>query len=214
MLIRQIHHAEFLIETESGFRIVTDPYDSSCGYPVEQLEADAVLVSHGHRDHNAVENIAGHPSVISEEGIFSPDPMIRITAVSGCHDDEQGRKRGKTLLFLIEAEGLRLVHLGDLGCPLDEEQIRKLFRPDILMVPVGGFFTIDGTQAAETADSLAAHTVLPMHYKTDYIADWPVSGPKEFLDAYSGQTVLRDAEALRITSGDMECQPRVVLFRQ
>ena len=214
MVIRQIHHAEFLIETESGFRIVTDPYDSSCGYPVEAVRADAVLVSHGHHDHNAVETISGHPTVISTEGIFSPDPMIRVTAVTGYHDDEEGRKRGTTLLFLIEAEGLRIVHLGDLGDALDEEKIRKLFRPDILMIPVGGFFTIDGKQAAETAKALGARTVLPMHYKTEYIAGWPISGPEEFLDAYSAQTVFRDAEALRVTSGDMECQPQAVLFRQ
>ena len=214
MVIRQIHHAEFLIETEGGFRIVTDPYDSSCGYPVETVEADAVLVSHGHHDHNAVENVSGHPAVISEEGVFSPDPMIRVTSISGYHDDEQGRKRGTTLLFLIEAEGLRIVHLGDLGCMLDEENIRKLFRPDVLMIPVGGFFTIDGKQAAETAKKLEARTVLPMHYKTDYIAGWPISGPEEFMNAFSGQTAFRDAEALRVTAGDMECQPRVVLFRQ
>ena len=214
MVIRQIHHAEFLIETEGGFRIVTDPYDSSCGYPVETVEADAVLVSHGHHDHNAVENVSGHPAVISEEGVFSPDPMIRVTSISGYHDDEQGRKRGTTLLFLIEAEGLRIVHLGDLGCMLDEEKIRKLFRPDVLMIPVGGFFTIDGKQAAETAKKLEARTVLPMHYKTDYIAGWPISGPEEFMNAFSGQTAFRDAEALRVTAGDMECQPRVVLFRQ
>ena len=214
MVIRQIHHAEFLIETESGFRIVTDPYDASCGYPVEKVQADTVLVSHGHHDHNAVENVTGHPAVISEEGVFSPDPMIRVTSVSGYHDDEQGQKRGTTLLFLIEAEGLRIVHLGDLGCLLDEEKIRKLFRPDILMIPVGGFFTIDGKQAADTARALEARTVLPMHYKTDYIAGWPISGPEEFMNAFSGQTAFRDAEALRVTAGDMECQPRVVLFRQ
>ena len=118
------------------------------------------------------------------------------------------------MLFLIEAEGLRVVHLGDLGCALNEEQIRKLFRPDILMVPVGGFFTIDGKQAAETAKILEARTVLPMHYKTQYISGWPISGPEDFLKAYSGKAVLQDAEALRVTSGDMECQPQAVLFRQ
>ena len=161
-----------------------------------------------------MENITGHPAVISGEGTFSPDPMIRITAIAGYHDDEEGKKRGTTLLFLIEAEGLRVVHLGDLGCALNEEQIRKLFRPDILMVPVGGFFTIDGKQAAETAKILEARTVLPMHYKTQYISGWPISGPEDFLNAYSGKTVLQDAEALRVTSGDMECHPQTVLFRQ
>ena len=213
MVIRQIHHAEFLIETESGFRIATDPYDSSCGYPVEQVKADAVLVSHAHRDHNAVENISGNPAVISEEGSFSPDPLIRITAISGYHDDEEGRKRGTTLLFLIEAEGLRVVHLGDLGCMPDGEQLRQLSHPDVLMIPVGGFYTIDGKTAREIARLLRPAVTLPMHYKTAHNADWPISGPESFLEGIPEEKIRRDIEILRVTEKDLDCQPAVALFK-
>ena len=168
MLIRHIGHAEFLIITESGERIVTDPYDASCGYPVTKIQADTVLVSHGHHDHNAVENLEGIRTVVEQAGCYTLNSGIRVTAIQGYHDDVQGKKRGETLLFLLEAEGLRIVHLGDLGCALTAEQAEILKKPDILMIPVGGFFTIDGKTARETVKQLEPLVTLPMHYKTRY----------------------------------------------
>lgn len=214
MLIRHIGHAEFQIETESGVRIVTDPYDAGCGYPLRKVTADLALVSHHHHDHDAVENLRGEPRVIDTAGVFRPENDIRITALRGFHDDEGGSKRGETLLFLIETEGLRIVHLGDLGCAPDEGQAAALKEPDVLMIPVGGFYTIGAKQAKETADRLGARIILPMHYKTEYNRDWPISGPEEFLSLYAGAEICTDAEALRVTKADMECQPRVVLFHR
>ena len=214
MLFRHIGHAEFLIETESGVRIVTDPYDASCGYPVRKTAADIALVSHHHHDHDAVENLKGEPRVIDTAGTFTPEQDVRVTAVRGWHDDAEGRKRGETLLFLIETEGLRIVHLGDLGCGLTGEQAEQLKNPDVLMVPVGGFFTIDGKQAKDTAQQLGARIILPMHYKTAYNADWPISGPEEFLNLFDPESICTGAEALRVTREDLECQPGIVLFRE
>ena len=214
MLIRHAGHAEFVIELESGYRIVTDPFDAGTGYPVRKEKADAVLVSHHHHDHDAVENVEGTPQVIDTAGKTTLAQGVSVTALEGFHDDAQGGKRGKTLLFLIEAEGLRLVHLGDLGCALDAEQVKALARPDILMIPVGGFFTIDGKQALETAKKLGARTVLPMHYKTGYNQGWPISGPEDFLAGYGEESVIRECEALRVTAGDLECQPEVVMFKE
>ena len=214
MLIQHIGHAEFLIELENGHRIVTDPYDASCGYPIRLLRADTVLVSHHHHDHDAVENVEGAVRVIDSAGIFTPEAGIKVTALEANHDDTGGSQRGKTLLFLLEAEGLRIVHLGDLGCGLTEEQAETLRRPDVLMIPVGGFFTIDGRQARETAAKLGARTVLPMHYKTAFNAGWPISGPESFLEGADEKDVIRECEALRVTSGDLECQPKIVLFKQ
>lgn len=212
MLIKHIGHAEFLIETESGVRIVTDPYDAGCGYPLRKITADAALVSHHHHDHDAVENLRGEPKIIDTAGSFTPECGIRITAIRGFHDDEGGSRRGETLLFLIETEGLRIVHLGDLGCPLNAEQAEILKEPDVLMVPVGGFYTIDAEQAHDTAAQLGAKIILPMHYRTAYNSDWPISGPETFIALYDPAMVSNDAEALRITAEDMACQPKIVLF--
>ena len=214
MLIKHIGHAEFLIETENGTRIVTDPYGEGCGYPVRKLKADAALVSHGHHDHNAVDTLEGLKTTVDRAGIFTPAAGIRVTALKSFHDEAKGSKRGETLLFLLEADGLRIVHLGDLGCMPEEEQIRQLAQPDVLMIPVGGFYTIDGRQAAEIAGILGAKIILPMHYKTEYNSDWPISGPEDFVSEIHEGEVCRGAEALRVTAQDMECQPRVVLFAQ
>ena len=213
MIIQHIAHAEFLIETESGMRIATDPYGEGCGYPVKKLRADTALVSHDHFDHNAVENLEGLQTVVDRAGTFTPAAGIRVTALESFHDDENGSKRGKTLLFLVEAEGLRIVHLGDLGCMLNEEQIRLLKQPDVLMIPVGGFYTIDGKTAWEIAKKLQPVVTLPMHYRTAFNADWPISGPENFLEGIPETEIRRDIEVLRITEGDRDCQPSVALFK-
>ena len=213
MLIRQIGHAEFLIETENGTRIVTDPYGEGCGYPVRKLKADIGLISHGHHDHNAVGNLEGLTTVVDKAGVFTPAKGIRVTALEGFHDDAGGSLRGKTLLFLVEAEGLRIVHLGDLGCMLTEEQFGQLAQPDVLMIPVGGFYTIDGKTAGIIMDRLRPTVTMPMHYKTAYIEDWPISGPEAFLEGIPEEKIRRNIEALRITDRDKSCQPAVCLFR-
>ena len=212
MLIKHIGHAEFLIETENSVRIATDPYDAGCGYPVRKVTADVALVSHHHHDHDAVENLKGQPRIIDTAGSFTPESGVKITAVKGFHDSEGGSKRGETLLFLIETEGLRIVHLGDLGCGLNAEQLKVLETPDVLMIPVGGFYTIDAEQAKETASQLKARVILPMHYRTEYNRDWPIADAEAFLSLYDPAAICRGAQGLRITKEDMECQPKIVVF--
>ena len=138
---------------------------------------------------------------------------MKVTAIRGFHDDAGGSKRGETLLFLIETEGLRIVHLGDLGCALNREQLSILKNPDVLMIPVGGFYTIDAETAQKTAEQLNARIILPMHYKTEYNREWPISGPEAFTTLFDPGTICSGAEALRIAKKDMECQPRIVLFK-
>ena len=212
MLIQHIGHAEFLIVTESGYRIVTDPYDASCGYPIRKIQADAVLVSHHHQDHDAVENVTGDPRVIDTAGIYTLAGDVRVTAVQAYHDDAQGKKRGETLLFLIETERLRTVHLGDLGDGLTQTQSDLLKGADVLMIPVGGFFTIDAKKARDIADALAAKIILPMHYKTEYNAGWPIEGVKAFTDLYAPEEIRLDGNALRVTWEDLKCHPRVIVL--
>ena len=212
MLFEHIGHSEFLITLESGFRIVTDPYDASTGYPVRKIEADGVLVSHHHGDHDAVENVTGCPQIIDYAGEHTFAPDIHLTALMGDHDDAQGSKRGKTLLFLLEAEGLRAAHLGDIGCDLTAEQLTVLQGLDVLMIPVGGFFTIDAKKARDMAEQLEAKVILPMHYKTQYNQDWPISEVQAFTGLYPAGEVRTGGEALRVTKGDLMCQPHVAVI--
>lgn len=212
MLFEHIGHAEFRITLESGFRIVTDPYDETCGYPVRKVEADGVLVSHHHHDHDAVENVSGHPQIIDYAGEHTFAPGVRVTALMADHDDAGGEKRGRTLLFLLEAEGLRVAHLGDLGCELTAEQLTVLHGIDVLMIPVGGYFTVDAKKARDIAGQLEARIILPMHYKTKYNQDWPIESVERFTELFDSGEVRTDGEALRVTRGDLGCHPRVVVI--
>lgn len=209
MIISCIGHAEFLIELENGMRIVTDPYDDTCGYPVMDIRADAVLVSHGHHDHNAVENVQGASRIIDTVGEHTLAPDVRVTAVPCFHDEAGGSKRGRNLMFLIEAEGLRVAHLGDLGHLPTEEQAAALAPVDVLMLPVGGFYTIDAPTARETARMLQAQVILPMHYRTSANADWPIAPVEDFIGLYGGAERLN---LLRVCKGDMDCQPAVAVL--
>ena len=94
MLIKHIGHAEFLVETENGVRIATDPYDAGCGYPLRKVTADAALISHHHHDHDAVENLQGEPRVIDTAGQFTPEPGVKVTAVRGFHGYLFNRRMG------------------------------------------------------------------------------------------------------------------------
>ena len=211
MIISCIGHAKFLIELENGMRLVTDPYDESCGYPVTKVDADAVLVSHGHHDHSAVSTISGYTRVIDAPGVHTLSPDVKVTAVEAYHDDAQGAKRGRTLLFLMEAEGLRVAHLGDLGCALSPAQQAALTPVDVLMIPVGGYYTIDAPMAKEVATRLQARVILPMHYRTAANPAWPIAPVEDFTGLYTDMA--EEADLLRITAGDLSCQPHVAVLR-
>lgn len=211
MILSCIGHAKFLVELESGLRILTDPYDPSCGYPVTPVTADVVLVSHGHHDHAAVETVPGEPRVIKEAGKYTLSPDVTVTAIEACHDDEGGAKRGKNLLFLIEAEGLRVAHLGDLGHLPTEEQVKALAPLDAVMIPVGGFFTIDAETAKKVAEMLQARIVLPMHYRCSATEGWPIGPLDAFTSLYNEKA--EELDLLRLTVGDRTCQPHLAVLK-
>lgn len=211
MLITSHGHSEFYLEGANGFRLLTDPYDSHVGYAMGAYPADAVTVSHGHGDHNYTGKALGAPAIIDSAGVWKVSPEVTVTALPSFHDDAGGAKRGPNLIMKIEMEGLTLVHLGDQGCPLTEEQIHSLGAVDLLMVPVGGYFTIDAAQALDVCLALRPRVILPMHYKTAVNASWPISDEKPFLRLL-GSEGIQPMPLLRVTKGDLSEQPAVALL--
>ena len=156
MTITWCGHACFLLESSCG-SVVFDPYAPGKvpGWKLPALTADKVVCSHGHADHNWAKGVK--PTGKAFTG--------RLTQIPSFHDDRRGALRGENLITLVEAEGLRVVHMGDIGCALTAEQIDALGRVDVLMIPVGGHYTVDAAQAREIAKALGAAIVIPMHYR-------------------------------------------------
>lgn len=168
MKVQWLGHASFLIET-GGRRIITDPFDEALGYPAYGQEADIVTVSHDHWDHNAASTVKGHPQIIRETGTFNIEE-IQIKGIASFHDQLQGRQRGANIIYRLQSENISLVHLGDLGHLLHSEQLKELGQVNILLIPVGGTFTIDAGQALAAISQLKPAIVIPMHYNTPHLS--------------------------------------------
>lgn len=180
MMIKWLGHSCFKLKNSEGKVVVTDPFDEKVGYPVPSVRADIVTMSHGHSDHSNLSAILGEPVVIREAGAHEA-LGIHITGIETEHDDIGGARRGKNMIFVIEMDGIRICHLGDLGHVLSPEQIAQIGRVHVLLVPVGGNYTIDAKTAAEVCESLNPNTVIPMHYKLDTVV-YPIETVHPFLD--------------------------------
>lgn len=181
MIIRWLGHACFALTARQGTRILTDPYHEGTGYLMPAVDADFITVSHAHADHNTVEAVSGAPTVVREAGRHVLGAFQGWT-VRTDHDDQGGAKRGPNLVFVFDDGEVRVAHLGDLGHLLTPEQIKEIGPIDVLLVPVGGNYTVDGRQAAAVVKQLAPKLVIPMHYKTAASTS-AIRGPEEFLEA-------------------------------
>lgn len=210
MLIFHAGHSEFLLEYANGYRILTDPFDAHVGYPMRDVRCDAVTVSHAHGDHNAIEKAQGFTTLIDHSGTVHPAMGVTVTSIDSWHDDQQGALRGGNRIYIIESEGLRIAHLGDLGT-WDEVLAAQLSNLDILFVPVGGYYTIDAQSAAALCRHIAPRMIIPMHYKTQANADWPIAPVTDFLAAL-GALDAPCMPLLRVTAKDISQQPRVLVL--
>jgi L-ascorbate metabolism protein UlaG (beta-lactamase superfamily) len=185
--ITWLGHSMFLVEGD-GVSLVTDPYDDRIGYPLHEVEADIVLISHGHGDHSNRELVRGEPIVVTE-GKPQTVRGVSLYGVPAWHDANRGAERGGNLVFTWKMGGMDLMHLGDIGHIPDRDLAAHLGSPDLLFIPVGGLFTIDAEAAARVVDLLAPRIVIPMHYKTrDCLL--PISGVEEFARYYPEVEVL------------------------
>lgn len=169
MIITWQGHSCFKIQDKTGtdgITLITDPFNKEIGIKPPNCEADVVTVSHNHDDHNNVSTLRGKPFVIDCAGEYDVKGVL-VEGVDSFHDDKEGELRGSNVIYRIELDDISVVHLGDLGGPLTDSQLEKLVGTDILLVPVGGKYTLDAKGAVEVISQIEPRIVIPMHYKTD-----------------------------------------------
>ncbi len=167
MRLEWIGHACFKLTLESGVKVFTDPYDESVGITMIPLKADVITMSHEHHDHNEESQIIGEPVILRGDTPLALGGLA-ITAHASYHDDVQGEKRGQNFIRVFEAEGLKIVHMGDQGCMPEESILSEIAGADALLIPVGGTYTLNAAQAKEVIARVRPKCVVPMHVKTKH----------------------------------------------
>ncbi|MFH1689627.1 MAG: MBL fold metallo-hydrolase [Candidatus Eisenbacteria bacterium] len=214
MKITWLGHASFLVESKDGTRVVTDPfeagsYDGAVGYPPISTHADVVTVSHEHADHNAVETVTGGPEIVRDPAERTVKG-IAIRGIATFHDDSKGQDRGRNNIYVMDVDGMKVGHLGDLGHVLSAEETAALGVVDVLLAPVGGYYTIGPEEAKKTAEALGARIIIPMHYKTDALG-FPIQPVDDFLKLME-HVERTDSTTVKIEAKDLSDTPRVVVL--
>lgn len=177
MKLRYLGHSCFLIEAENGTRIVVDPY-TRIGYEMPRVAADYVVCTHGHFDHAYTDGVDCPHAPVVRAGKYDLGG-VRAEGFDSFHDEVQGAKRGKNVVFVFEADGVRVCHMGDIGQPCTAEFAQKLGAVDVLLLPVGGTYTVDAAGAMEYVKTIAPRTVVPMHFAAGGTLD--IAPPDAFL---------------------------------
>ena len=214
MRITYFGHSCFLVEAQDQTRVIFDPYlhgayDGAVKYAPVDEAADVVLVSHEHPDHSATETISGKPRVFVHP-VGERVGGVCITGIQAAHDENGGQQRGKSTISVLDDGDLRLVHLGDLGHLLDAATIKKIVPVDVLLIPVGGYYTIDYESAAAVVDALAPSIVIPMHYKTPKI-DFAIAPADAFL-ATQNTVQHNPGSVLEVTKATLPAERTVVIM--
>ncbi|MBR2928476.1 MAG: MBL fold metallo-hydrolase [Oscillospiraceae bacterium] len=181
MRITWLGHACFALES-GGYRIITDPWRDVPGFGTMNAEAHALYCSHGHYDHAASETVTL---------LAAPPSPFSVAEIPSFHDEVCGAKRGENTIRIFEAEALRIAHLGDLGHLLIEAQLEALHRVDVLLIPVGGIYTLDPREAKQTADAIGAKLIVPMHYRRGDLGFDNIADVEEFLSLFDDKCVVR-----------------------
>lgn len=170
-----------------GVSICLDPFSEEIGLKMPSLSCDIVLVTHEHRDHNNVKAIKGSPFVIAGPGEYEVKDVF-VQGISSLHDTKEGKERGLNTIYTLEVEGLKLCHMGDFGQKeLQPEQLDKIGDIDVLMIPVGSVYTVDGNMAASIVSQIEPRIVIPMHYKIPKL-NIKIEGSDAFLKAMGAKS--------------------------
>jgi len=189
MKLRWLGHSAWLLTAGDGTKIVFDPFEAGCydggiGYPPINETADILLMSHTcHPDHAGASAVKGTPETFTAGGTHTVKG-ITITGLDTFHDETGGSERGTNVIFSVEVDGLRITHCGDLGHDLSDDQVAALEGTNVLLIPVGGFFTIDAKVATAIVARLKPNICIPMHYKTA-MCGFPIGPVTDFTRAKS-----------------------------
>ena len=187
MEITYLGHSCFKLKSKDGLIVYMDPFKAEMvGLPLPKDVADVITISHAHEDHSATSVITGPVNraetfLINKVGEYEI-AGVQISATGTFHDKTNGSERGKNLLISVVMDGLHLVHLGDLGTKLTDSQVEKLGAVDVLMIPVGGHFTIDAEEALDLLKEIQPSYAIPMHYKTAESKIDGLAGLESFLE--------------------------------
>lgn len=192
MNITYLGHSCFKVESR-GYTAILDPYQpgSVPGYRPLEETADQVLCSHDHRDHGAAECVSLRQGQV---------PPWRVETVQAWHDDQGGALRGCNTIHILDDGQCRLAHLGDLGCELSAEQRDRLRNLTALLIPVGGYYTIDALQAHSLVEELAPEVVIPMHYRGEGFG-YDVIGTLDQFTALRSDVVTYPSAELELNPG-------------
>lgn len=219
--LRWYGQSMFQLQTVSGKLVVFDPHAIPVFTP-PRLSADITLISHPHNDHNLVEQLKEKGKVFEAvklgkgtktdwNAVDEKVGTIRVRSLGTFHDATNGMQRGKNGIWIVETDGLTIVHLGDLGHELTAEQVKAIGKVDVLMVPVGGIYTLNGEQAKKVVEQLKPRLfVLPMHYGTPGYDD--ILGPDEFLEDQKNLKKMTTTNELEIPIDMKADSPTVVLL--
>lgn len=215
MEITYLGHSCFKIRGKQS-SIVTDPYASTVGFSMPSASADIVTISHQHEDHNAATKVSGtarreEPYVVKAPGEYEVQG-IGVFGWASYHDDKEGAERGPNTIYTMLLENIHIAHLGDLGHVPDKKLIEDIGVVDVLMVPVGGVYTIDAAKAVEVIDALEPSIVIPMHYRTDRHSQktfGQLDGIETFLTKIE-KPDLKPEPRLKITDADLDETTRIV----
>lgn len=210
MIITWIGHSCFKIQDKvgpDGVTVVTDPFDKSIGLKPPSFEADIVTVSHDHYDHNNVKALRGQPYVIDTAGEYDVKGVV-VYGIQSYHDEKQGQERGSNIIYRIEMDGIAVSHLGDLGHVLDNKQLEALAGTDILLIPVGGKYTLDAKKAVEVVSQIEPRIVIPMHYKIPGLK-LDIAGVDEFIKELGLKP--EELDKLKISKRDLPAEEMEVV---
>ena len=213
MKIEYLGHSCFKLTESTGTSVVCDPYSSEVGFEMPKVSADAVTVSHRHYDHDAVDKVGGSPVIIDNESGYELTG-VNIDAVKSFHDGSRGKMRGENFIFKFRMDGIDVCHLGDLGEACSPDLIETVLPVDVLLIPVGGKYTIAAEMAKAYVDRLMPDIVVPMHYRTkDSKLD--IDKVDEFLKLFDDEYIeYKDEAELELSRSDLNGETKIIVLRR